>query len=1192
MFREIFRFEFRYHLRQPLFYVLTIVFFFLTFSAVTSEAVRIGGAIGNVNRNAPFVIMQLLLVMSTFGVLTSTAFAASSVHRDFELGTDSLFFSTPVKKWQYLGGRFFGSFAVGSLVYLGVILAIMLGSVMPWVDKDHIGPFSLVPYAFAFFVIIIPNLFLSAAIFFAVAALTRSILATYAGVVGFYVAYAIAGSYLGDLENEKLASLFDPFGFGSFELATRFWTVFERNSRVLPLEGVFLWNRLLWVGTAVVVLAFAWWRFEMKTGVRSSRKKKRIANDATPVINASLPLPLVSQTFGRTASFKQFIHGVRVETVTVMKSIPFIIMLVFGVLNTIGAAINRDELFGAPVYPVTHLMIDVIRGGFLGFTVLIATFFAGDMVWRERTLKMHEVHDATPVPGWVIWASKLVALAFIVTATLAASVMTTVGVQLAKGFHHLEPGLYLRSVFLVLLVPMILLTILAFTAQVVTGNRYVGFLVILVHLILAQALPALDFEHHLYRLFTRPGAPYSDMNGYGHFVRPLFWFSVYWLFFAGILLLAAHLLWQRGTETAFKRRFQAARLRFGRPAAVTLALMLIGFIGTGCYIFYNTNVLNRYQTTKAIEKESAEFEKKYKRYERLPQPRITAVQADVDIDPAARSLDVKGTYTIVNRTAQPIRDIHVAINPQLTTSSVMLAGSSVVSQDRTLGYTIYRLAQPLAPGATMPMTFATTVRHRGFGNESTSNGIVENGSFINNFEYFPHIGYAGLFELQEQSKRKKYGLPPIQRLPRREDAWGKSNNEISRESDWISLDTTVSTAPDQIALAPGYLQRQWFANGRRYFHYRTTSPILGFWSYLSARYEVKRDRWKDVAIEIYYDRKHPYNVDRMITAVKKSLDYYSANLSPYQHRQVRILEFPRYARFAQSFPNTIPFSESIGFIADLRNPDKIDYVFYVTAHEVAHQWWAHQVIGANVQGSTMITETLAQYSALMVMEKEYGREQMRKFLKYELNRYLSGRGGERIAEMPLELVEGQQYIHYAKGSLAMYALRDAIGEANVNRALASFIRRWGFRGPDYATTIHLLDEFRAVTPPEQQSLITDLFQTITLYDNKTTDVSSSKLPDGRYKVTVKVESTKLRGDGAGNEKPVALSDFIDIGVFGVSKAKDSTAFGKSLVLERRKLTTKSNTFEFITPEKPARAGIDPLNKLIDRNPDDNTKKLD
>src|SRR3546814_7935137 len=95
----------------------------------------------------------------------------------------------------------------------------------------------------------------------------------------------------------------------------------------------------------------------------------------------------------------------------------------------------------------------------------------------------------------------------------------------------------------------------------------------------------------------------------------------------------------------------------------------------------------------------------------------------------------------------------------------------------------------------------------------------------------------------------------------------------------------------------------------------------------------------------------------MIESAKKSLDYYTREFSPYQFRQLRILEFPGYSTFAQAFAGTVPYSESIGFIADLRDEETIDYVFYVTAPEVAHQWWAHQVVGANVQGATLLSES-------------------------------------------------------------------------------------------------------------------------------------------------------------------------------------------------------------------------------------------
>jgi len=1191
MLAEIFRFEVRYHLKQLVFYVCLIIFFLLTFGAVTSDSVQIGGSIGNVNRNAPFVIMQFLLVMSVFSVFTTTAFVSNAALRDFDLGTDALFFSSPMRKRQYLIGRFAGSFVVSLLIYLGVVGGIMIGSFMPWLEKERIGAFTLTPYLYSLVVLIAPTVLLVSAIFFAVAALTRSTMATYASAVALLVGYVVASAIVGSsLENEKLASLFDPFALSTFGLATRYWTVFEKNSQVLPLGGVFLWNRLIWVAVSLAIFGVALWRFRFETGGRRSRRSFAVSAAQDDV---AIPPVILSVSEGsqpaHTSRLTQLLSTARLELKTALLSIPFIVILLLGVVNTVGGAAFADSLFDTKIYPVTGQMLRIIDSNFLLFALIIVTFYAGEIVWRERQQKMSEVVDATPVPSSALWFGKLLALYLIVIVLLTTAMLSTMAVQTAKGFHDYQLALYVKGLFLEVGLAMLMIATLAFVLQVVTNNKYLGFLLMLLYFVSMAVLPAMHFEHNLYRFANTPPAPYSDMNGYGHFVAPLVWFNLYWTLFCGLLLLTGHLLWVRGTESNFGKRLRIAGGRFGAAPKTTLAVLLIAFVATGGFIYYNTNVLNHYRTSEDREKRSAEYEKKYKRYETMALPKITDVQADVDLYPERRAFDIRGMYTIVNKTAAPMDTLHVTMNPDMTRSTVSIPGATVQASDKEHGYTIYRLAPPLAPGATLPMRFTASLEQHGFVNGEANTQIVANGTFINNFTYFPHLGYQTGGELQDRNKRKKYGLPPVVRLPKIGDPQARNINQLAAESDFLNLDTTVSTAPDQIAIAPGYLQKEWTANGRRYFRYKTTSPILGFWSYLSARYAVKRDRWNDVPIEIYYDPKHPYNVQRMADGVKRSLDYFTANFSPYQHKQVRILEFPRYARFAQSFPNTIPFSESIGFIADLRDKEAIDYVFYVTAHEVGHQWWAHQVVGARVQGTTMITETMAQYSALMVMEKEYGGDKMRKFLKYELNSYLAGRGGELVAEVPLMLVEDQGYIHYRKGSLVMYALRDAIGEENVNAALRKIIARWAFQGPPYVRTTEVLDELRAVTPPERQSMLHDLFETITLYDNKATDVTTTRTPDGKYRVRITVSSTKFRADGTGNEKPVPLDDWIDIGVLAAGASKK--ADGRPLILEKRHITSSPATFELVVGEKPATAGIDPLNKLIDRNPDDNVKKV-
>jgi aminopeptidase N len=415
----------------------------------------------------------------------------------------------------------------------------------------------------------------------------------------------------------------------------------------------------------------------------------------------------------------------------------------------------------------------------------------------------------------------------------------------------------------------------------------------------------------------------------------------------------------------------------------------------------------------------------------------------------------------------------------------------------------------------------------------------------------------------------------------RDDPAGLAENGLATDADFISFEAIVGTDEDQWAIAPGYLQREWKESGRHYFEYRMDSPILNFYAFQSARYAVRKDRWNDVAIEIYHQPGHEYNLDRMVAATKAGLDYFGAAFGPYQHRQFRIIEFPRYQAFAQSFPNTIPYSEGIGFIARVRDgdPDDIDYPYYVTAHELAHQWWGHQVPGGNVQGETLLVETLAQYSALMVMKKKYGEPKMQRFLRYELDRYLLGRSTEQKKELPLARVENQDYIHYRKGSLVMYALQDYLGEQTLNRAIRAYRDDWAFKGPPYSSASDLVAHIRAVTPPHLQYMIDDFFETITLYDNRALSAGAKALPDGKFEVSLKVFAKKRKADALGKEADAPLHDWIDIGVLD--------ADNQPLYLEKKKIESEETTFTVVVDKKPARAGIDPYNKLIDRRPKDN-----
>jgi ABC-type transport system involved in multi-copper enzyme maturation permease subunit len=1193
MILEFLRFELRQQLRSPLLWLLAVLFALLGFGAAASDAVQIGGGIGNVYRNAPSVIATWLTLFTLLGMLVITIFISGALLRDFEQGTSELFFASPIRKRDYLAGRLGAALLASFVVYLVIGLGIFIAQFMPWIDPARLGPVSLKPYLWTFAVFVIPNLLFTGAVLALLAATTRNILWVYIGVLGFIVLYGVSASLTKDLDSVWVATLVEPLGQRALARTMRYWSAEERNTGLPAFAGYILANRALWVAIALALFAatFALFKTERSgTGRRVGRKATtaRIVADAAVPPVPSVVVPRVAPVFSGSTAWRQFLRQLRFDSVGVVRSVPFLVMLAFGVANFIANALNAQVLYGTKIYPVTSQMLVAFQNSMSLFLVIIVLFYAGELVFKERAAQINEVSDAMPVPNWVPLAAKFATLVVVVLAFQAVGALASIAIQLGKGYTHVEPMVYVGTLLLHS-VGFILMGGLALCLQVFTNSKFIGYALLILVLVMQGVLGTLDYTHNLYNFGAVPIAPYSDMNGFGHFLQPQLWFQAYWGLFVLALLLLASALWVRGTGAGAKQRWSLARQRLHGRLGVSLATSVAAFVAVGGFLSWNTNIRNDYIPPDARLDLQARYERELSKYRNLPQPKVLAVSTDVDLHPETQSMRVHGVYRVHNPHATPIADVHVQVMDDKTLSAIDMGGAKLALHDAALGYRIYHLDRPLRPGEERDIAFDMDFHPTGIANETAQHQIVGNGTFVSS-QMFPMFGYEEQGQIQDRNERRKRGLGEPTRMPKLENQAARGRNYLTDDADWIDFKATVCTAPDQIALSPGYLQKEFTRNGRRCFSYAMDRPMLDFYSFLSARWEVKKGVYKDIPIEVYYDPKHPYNVERMIQATQKSLAYYEANFSPYQNRQVRILEFPCYESFAQSFANTIPYSESIGFIADLRDKDAIDYVFYVTAHEVAHQWWAHQVIGANVQGATVLSESLAQYSALMVMEKEYGRAKMRRFLKTELDDYLSGRGGERLEELPLYRVENQQYIHYRKGSLVFYRLREEMGEAAVNRALHRFIAAKAYQRPPYTTSLELLDFIRAEATPAQQNLITDLFEKMSFYDDRVVDATAKKRSDGKYEVTLKLHAAKRYADGKGKETPGTLDDWMDVGVFARGPS-GKEADEKVLYLQRHHITSEDPVITVVVDEAPYEAGLDPYNKLIDRVSDDNRKRV-
>jgi hypothetical protein len=934
---EVFRFEVEYRLRRLSTWVyagLLLLVPFLLLHAVN------GGA-GWMNN--PSGVATASFIGGMVGMLVTAALFGDAATRDLQTGMHPLVYSAPIRTGAYLGGRFLGALLVNAVLLIGVPLGQVMAAAMPYMDPQMFGPFRLDAYVQAYLLLLLPNLVLTAAILFTIASLKRQMLPAFLGGIGLFIVYVVAQIVRPSIADPTLRLLSDPFGPLVLGDHTQYWTPVQQNAEAIGFPPTLVLNRLFWLAIAALILLVLFRRFRFAHPAAAvPRRIRRAVRDPQPARTQPAAVPVVPTAFGAGARMHQTLAVVRRSLEDIGSNRAFVILLAGAVALTFLVGWNvGSQPFGTSIWPVTHLVASTVLGTAVApVIVILIAVFAGELIWKERELRLSAISDAAPVPDWVLMLGRFLALVTMLAALLAVLMLSGMALQALQGWQKFEPGLYIRILFGIRLPDFILIAALAMAVHVIVNQKYIAHLLVVLVYLAATMAPQFGIQHRLLIYGTGPGWMYSDMNGFGPFTAPIAWFRLYWAAWALLLAVIARVFWVRGSDR-----------------------------------------------------------------------------------------EVRGSLTFARA--------HL-------TGPVLRAGG---------------LAALL---------------------------IVGLGGFANPF--------------------------------------------------------------------------------------------------ISGRYAVREARWRDVPLRVYHHPAHGVNVERMLRSMQASLEYYSREFGPYQFDELRIVEFPLYQDFVRAHPGTIAFSEGGAFLTRV-DPDDVDRTFFVVAHETAHQWWGGQVLGASMPGSAFLSETLAMYSAMMVMESALGADQVRSFYDYLKSDYLTNRTVFTNREVPLLEVENQGYLYYLKGAVAMHTLREHIGAEDVNRALRRYLAKFGGGGvPPFPTSLDLYAEFRAVTPDSLHGLLHDLFAEITLWEVKAESAIVEPTADGQFRVTLELTARKLRADSIGNEREVPMDDLVEVGVFPEGD-------GAPLYLQRHRMAAGRHTITVIVPRRPARAGIDPFGKLIQREAGDNSVEV-
>ena len=1197
---EIFLFELKYRLRRPATYIYIFLMFLLPLLLAVFDK-----SITAQFTNSPNAIVGILGGMSTLALFFYAAIMGVPVFRDEEHKTAQTYFTFPVSEKSYILGRFWGSFTIVTIMNLAAVLGAIIGyGVGALLDRPDYGTytdFNFWSYFLPFVYLLTFNAFFIGSLFFSLMTFFKRMPILYLGGIVILIGNIVSGQLLSNLDTEWLSVYIDPFGETAHSYLTKYWSVNELNTTQLSLSGKFMLNRLLWLGIGTAIFLVTLFKFSYK-GFLASKKKKSVKENSEAYVPSGITS--IAQSFTKKSQRENLWSLSKIEFLSIVKESVFLVLLVIGILIAGFVAYQSNQIYGTPSLPLTRYMVVQIAGGISLFSVIILIIYAGEAVHRTRKNKTFEFYDALPVSNNTLYLSKIIALMGVAVLLTLLGILVGIIYQTVNGYFNYELDMYFTYNFAKIFPAYLMTLLLAFFIHVLVNNKFLGHFIVIVIYIGLPLLLNLAFKtsNPLLVFGETTGSFLSDLNGFGHYLFGEFWLNLYWILLTCILAAVGKIFWNRGFFSSAKERLKLAKSRFkGSTVAYTLFFVL-AFVSVGAYSYYNIKVLNRLEDGDHGQMVSADAEKAYGKYIDKPHIQVIDLKANIDIYPKDRKVDAKGVFKVINPTEKPIDTVLMEIKfPIADTkiSKVVYNGTEIKPflNDSVYRLFIYKLPQPLQPKDTADLVIETKVRTHGFSND-TETSVLGNGTFFTD-AIFPTFHYDRA--LSDNGVRKKYGLEELDFLyPPRTDSMALKKNLFNEDSNYMSFEATVSTDKDQVAIAPGTLTKKWEEGDRSYYNYKLEDKTDYFFSFVSAEYEVEKNSWtapsgKKVDIEIYHSPKHDKNLEYFIKGLKISLDYNSKNYFEYPYSVIRIIEFPAYSNFAQSFATTIPYSEDFGFVADFSKAEDYNYAFRVTSHEVAHQWWGHIVTPSKTSGANIISETLAEYVSLMTMKQEYGENGIKSFLKNSLDSYLSSRQFSFKPERSLMDVETGQYIWYEKGSMIMYDLQDVMEEDVVNKALRNFLNEFKYFDKGYyATSEDLYKAIYAVTPDSLKYKVDDGFKEIVLYENRVMDAKTKALDNGKWETTFTVNSKKIYYDDTGKEKLVdEKKNLVDVGLFGEDVTnEDGVTIKNPLSFDLKWLSPGDNTFTIITDEKPLKAGVDPYNKLIDRNSDDNLKDVE
>lgn len=1054
---SIFLFEARHISRRWLTYLAAIILLSIGFYCGNNFNLSVGEGI---YLNSPYSIGFMTGFISLSIIFFAILFSNQLFFREWDAKFDVIIFTFPFSKWTYLNGKFWAFYLQTFLSFALLFLGFVIGQNLR-VGSEMQPVFNFWHYFYPLLIFGILNCFFVCSFLFFIAYMTRKKLLVVVGGLSIYVLYMVllvfsnspfmAGSMPQSIEVQQISSLLDPFGLSAYFFEAKTFSVQQKNEHIVPLSKLVLINRLAFFFLAGL---FLWITYKLFSFTNTSKKKavKKIEFIVSGTNLKSEKFRVFKPSFGSAMDIKSVLSFMKMDVTYLFKSITIVaisILLLFFIGMEMYAEIEKGIRLPEK-YASSGLMANTISENFHFLGLLIMVYFINDMYWRSHSSNFDLIENSTyfsrsKLKGHLLSGSILL---FFFTGLL---ILEGLVFQLSYSYSNIEFDAY-WGVVVFNTFPLILFSAFLLLINDNIKNRFVALGISTVAVFaLASPISKQIISYPLLQIFSGYKGVYSDFNGYGIYISA---FSQRLLFALGLIAL----LW-------FINDSFRTRVLKKKTLVFVSVLLVLGIFG-GILFMKNYNPQNE---EKSIL-EAVHHEKAFRSFENVPQPTITDISTEIQLYPSKNAYQIQGKYIVKNQTKDPIDKILIYFHPDLRIEAAVFSSSS--KTEKIEEYTsVINLKTPLQPNEQGSLDFNLSYQWFPVNGHQSFNAIIKDGSFMRISRYYPTMGYQKELEIEDEQERAKFQLGKASEFKKLE------NPEVFK-SDFINLNMTLSTELSQTAIGTGDLVEQWSKNNRNYFKYSADNIPFRF-AISSGEYQHKSIRHKDIDIHVFYHKNHFENVDHLLKNARFTLDYCIENFGDYPFESVNFVEISSFTRgfAATAYPSAIFMTEDMIFHANIQNHKKQDVINELTGHELSHLWWGNSQINPDErEGATMLTETLAMYTEMMLYKKMYGKEKMIERLNIHEQIYDNEKG---LSEnQPLYRVKnGNIHISYSKGAIVMVKLSEFIGEHKVNLALKNFLLNNTY--PKKPTSLDLLHEFYKVAPGEKIKMEIDkLFKKI------------------------------------------------------------------------------------------------------------------